>query len=247
RINVLTERRWLDAATAARLKRGAALLPAERADRMIENDIGVFGLPLAVAPNFLINGRDYVVPMVVEEASVVAAVSASAKLARASGGFNVDVGESLLVGQVLVTGVPDADAAMSVIEREAEELIALANSLQPNLVARGGGARGMDIFRARFPTGGATEEPRDDNAIILHLLVATRDAMGANTVRTMRVVMAGREEALTSGMVVMTQRSRLAVWPHVSAPTSVPASALAERGRTGEGVRDAIVVAGDFA
>ena len=185
RIDVLTERRWLDTATAARLKRGAALLPAERADRMIENVIGVFGLPLAVAPNFLINGRDYVVPMVVEEASVVAAVSAAAKLARASGGFNVDVGESLLVGQVLVTGVPDADAAMSVIEREAEELIALANSLQPNLVARGGGARGMDIFRARFPTGGATEEPRDDNAIILHLLVDTRDAMGANTVNTM--------------------------------------------------------------
>ena len=247
RIDVLTERRWLDTATAARLKRGAALLPAERADRMIENVIGVFGLPLAVAPNFLINGRDYVVPMVVEEASVVAAVSASAKLARASGGFNVDVGESLLVGQVLVTGVPDADAAMSVIEREAEELIALANSLQPNLVARGGGARGMDIFRARFPTGGATEEPRDDNAIILHLLVDTRDAMGANTVNTMCEGIAARVEELTSGTVVMKILSNLADRSLVSASTTLPVSALAERGRTGESVRDAIVLAGHFA
>lgn len=247
RIDALTERQWLDSATADRLKRGAALLPAERADRMIENVIGVFGLPLAVAPNFLVNGRDYVVPMVVEEASVVAAVSGAAKLARASGGFTVAVAESLLVGQVLVMEVADADAAISALERETEELIALANSLQPNLVARGGGARDVDVFRARFPTGGATAEPGDENAIILHLLVDTRDAMGANTVNTMCEGIAARVEQLTSGTAVMKILSNLADRSLVSACATFPVSALAVRGRTGESVRDGIVSAGHFA
>src|SRR5690606_12821220 len=185
RIDVLTERQWLDSATAARLKLGAASLSAERADRMVENVIGVFGLPLAVAPNFLVNGRDYVVPMVVEEASVVAAVSGAAKLARASGGFSVDAGESLIVGQIIVTNLADADAAMSAIGRAAGELVALANSLQPNLVERGGGARDVEAFRLRLAGDGAAAGSGGDASIVLCLLVDTRDAMGANTVNTM--------------------------------------------------------------
>src|SRR5690606_17318785 len=100
---------------------------------------------------------------------------------------------------------------------------------------------------ARFPTGGATEEPRDDNAIILHLLVDTRDAMGANTVNTMCEGIAARVEELTSGTVVMKILSNLADRSLVSASTTLPVSALAERGRTGESVRDAIVLAGHFA
>ena len=247
RIDTLTERKWLDAATAARLKSGASLLSAERADRMIENVIGVFGLPLAVAPNFLVNGRDYVVPMVVEEASVVAAVSGAAKLARASGGFSVDVGESLLAGQILVTKVADADAAMSAVERAAQELVALANSLQPNLVARGGGARDVEVFRARLAADGAAAESAGDTSIVLHLLVDTCDAMGANTVNTMCEGIAPRVEELTSGKAVMKILSNLADRSVVSARATFPVSALAEPGHSGQGVRDAIVLAGRFA
>jgi hydroxymethylglutaryl-CoA reductase len=247
RIDALTERRWLDTATAAQLKSGAALLSAARADRMIENVIGVFGLPLAVAPNFLVNGRDYIVPMVVEEASVVAAVSGAAKLARASGGFSVDVGESLLIGQILVTKVADADAAMSAVERGTQELVALANSLQPNLVARGGGARDVEVFRTQIPANGTTAEPGGGASIVLHLLVDTRDAMGANTVNTMCEGIASRVEELTSGTAVMKILSNLADRSVVSAHATIPVSALAERGHNGANVRDAIVLAARFA
>ena len=247
RIDALTERLWLDPATAARLKSGAALLSAERADRMIENVIGVFGLPLAVAPNFLVNGRDYVVPMVVEEASVVAAVSGSAKLARASGGFSVDAGESLLVGQILVTNLADADAAMSAVGRAAGELVALANSLQPNLVERGGGARDVEIFRARLAADGATAGSAGDASIVVHLLVDTCDAMGANTVNTMCEGIAPRVEELTSGTAVLKILSNFADRSVVSARVTYPVAALAEPGRSGQSVCDAIVLAGRFA
>src|SRR5690606_5282045 len=184
RIDTLAKRQWLDTATAEQLERGTALLGAERADRMIENVIAVVGLPLAVAPNFLVNGRDYVVPMVVEEASVVAAVSGAAKLVRGAGGFVAELGESLLIGQLLVTEVPDVDGAIATLERATPELIALANGLQPNLVARGGGARDVEFYRARLPSDDAPGAP-DDQTIVLHLLVDTCDAMGANTVNTM--------------------------------------------------------------
>ena len=100
RIDTLVERNWLDAGAAALLRRRATL-PGEIADRMIENVIGVFGLPLAVAPNFRIIGRDYVVPMAVEEPSIVAAVSGAAKLARSCGGFEATAGESLLAAATM--------------------------------------------------------------------------------------------------------------------------------------------------
>jgi hydroxymethylglutaryl-CoA reductase len=242
RIDALTERHWLDPVTAARLRSGVALLSAETADRMIENVIGVFGLPLAVAPNFLVNGRDHVIPMVVEEPSVVAAVSGVAKLARASGGFRVDASESLLIGQVLLTG--GTAKAIAVLEAATEELVALANTLQPNLVARGGGARDIEIFRMPLAGGGAAAP---DDIVVLHLLVDTRDAMGANTVNTMCEGIAGRIEELTSGTVVMKILSNLADRSLVSARATIPLSALAEQGRSAESVRDAVILANRFA
>jgi hydroxymethylglutaryl-CoA reductase len=245
RIDALSERQWLDPATAARLKSGAALFSAEAADHMIENVIGVFGLPLAVAPNFLINGRDYVVPMVVEEPSVVAAVSGAAKLARTSGGFTAEVGESLLIGQVLITTVKDADLALQALERAAQELVALANRLQPNLVARGGGARGMEIFRC--PTGNDRPAVPGEAALVLHLLVDTRDAMGANTVNTMCEGIAARVEELTAGRAILKILSNLADRSLVSARVTIPVPELAGRGDSGESVRDAIVAAAHFA
>jgi hydroxymethylglutaryl-CoA reductase len=241
RIDVLLERQWLDAETAARLRSGAALLSAEGADRMVENVIGVFGLPLAVAPNFRINGRDYVVPMVVEEPSIVAAVSGAAKLSRSGGGFIVDAGESLLIGQILLTGVADPAATVLVLERAKEELLRRANGVQPNLVARGGGARYVEFFQR--PLAGKP----DETAVVVHLLVDTRDAMGANTVNSMCEGIAPHIEKLTSGIVVLRILSNLADRSLVTARTTILLSELGVHGHNAESVRDAVVLATRFA
>jgi hydroxymethylglutaryl-CoA reductase len=246
RIDVLLERQWLDSETAARLKSGAALMSAEAADRMIENVIGVFGLPLAVAPNFRINGRDYVVPMVVEEPSIVAAVSGAARLSRAGGGFTADSGESLLIGQILLTGVRDPEATILILEIAKDELLRLANMSQPNLAVRGGGARDIEIFKSRLPD--VSEAHRtDDIVVVLHLLVDTRDAMGANTVNSMCEGIAPRIEELTSGTVVLRILSNLADRSLVTARATMLLSELGEHDESAESVRDAIVFATRFA
>jgi hydroxymethylglutaryl-CoA reductase len=246
RIDVLLERQWLDAETAVRLKRGAALISAEAADQLIENVIGVFGLPLAVAPNFRINGRDYVVPMVVEEPSVVAAVSGAARLSRAGGGFTVDVGESLLIGQILLCGVPDPEAVIAILENAKDELVFLANRSQPNLVLRGGGARDVEIFKFRLAQD-PDAKPADDLVVVVHLLVDTRDAMGANTVNSMCEGIASRIEELTAGTVVLRILSNLADRSIVTARVTMLLSELGRHERSAEGVRDAIVLATRFA
>ncbi len=233
RIDALAARGWLDAAAVSRLQAGAA--DSGVADRMVENVIGVFGLPLAVAPNFTINGRDFVVPMVVEEPSVVAGVSGAAKLARAGGGFEVTVADPVLAGQIQLVDVADAGAAVTALETAAEELIARANALQPALVKRGGGARGIETFRHRLPDG--------RECVVLHLLVDTRDAMGANLVNAMCEALAPEVERLAAGRAALKILSNLADRSMVGATTAVPAAALAGGGLSGEAVRDAIVEA----
>ena len=237
RIDALAARGWLDEEAAARLR--AAASGAGVADRMVENVIGVFGLPFAVAPNFTINGRDYVVPMVIEEPSVVAGVSSAAKAGRAGGGFAVTATDPVLVGQVQLTGVADPEAAVAALAAAAESLVARANALQPNLVARGGGARGIEVFRRKLP-GGA-------ECIVLHLLVDTRDAMGANLVNTMCEGIAGEAERLTSGRAALKILSNFADRSLVTASAAIPAAALADGGYPGEEVRDGIVQATAFA
>ena len=237
RIDALAARGWLDEQAATRLRAAAAA--AGFADRMVENVIGVFGLPFAVAPNFTINGRDYVVPMVVEEPSVVAGVSRAAKAARAGGGFVVTASDPVLVGQVQLTAVPDPDAAVAALAAAAESLVARANALQPKLVARGGGARGIEAFRRELP-GGA-------ECVVLHLLVDTRDAMGANLVNTMCEGIAGEAERLTSGRAALKILSNFADRSLVTASAAIPVAALADGGYPGEQVRDGIVQATAFA
>ena len=247
RVDVLLERSWLDTATALRLKSGAMVLPRDSADKMIENVIGVFGLPLAVAPNFTINGRDCMVPMVVEEPSIVAGVSNAARLARAAGGFTVEAGDPLLIGQLLLIGATDADAIVRKLEGHKPELLALANSLQPNLEARGGGARDIEFFSTELPSadeaGGRVSQP----ALVLHILVDTRDAMGANIVNSMCEGIAPRIEELTSGTVVLRILSNLADRSLVTARATILLGDLGEDGRSGESVRDAIILATEFA
>jgi hydroxymethylglutaryl-CoA reductase len=238
RIDALAARGWLRAEDAARLREGVALLGRDVAEHMTENVIGVFGLPFSVAPHFLVNGREYVVPMAVEEPSVVAGLSAAARLVRAGGGFTVEPPEPLLIGQVHVVDVADPEAAMRALAEASEDLVARANALQPALVARGGGARGIEVHR-RALAGGA--------AVVLHLLVDTRDAMGANLVNTMCEGIAPEVARIAGGRAALAILSNFADRALVTATAAVPAEALATAGLEGERVRDAIVQATDLA
>jgi len=239
RVNALVKRGFLDAAEAGQLRSGNALLPVEVADRMVENVIGVFGLPFAVAPNFVVNGRDHVVPMVVEEPSVVAAVSSAARLIRDSGGFTAKAANPVLIGQVQVVGIEDPDRAVQSLFARQRELIECANALQPRLVARGGGARAIEFFKYRLPD--------EDWTVVLHLLVDTRDAMGANLVNTMCEGVAPLVTEICGGDVVLRILSNLADKSLVRVKANIALKSLATGGRSAEFVRDSIVLANDFA
>jgi hydroxymethylglutaryl-CoA reductase len=202
RIARLEEGGWLDADTAALLRDGHHVVSVGAADRMIENVIGVFGLPLAVAPNFVINGRECVVPLVVEEPSIVAGLSSAASLAKRSGGFEVESSGSLLIGQVHVTGMADPDHAISALESAKSTLLAAANAVHPRLVERGGGVRDVELRLFALP----------DSAPLLavHVLVDTCDAMGANLVNSICEAIAPDIAAVCEGDVALRILSNLA-------------------------------------
>ncbi len=147
-------------------------LDTATADKVVENVLGIYGLPFGVALNVRVNGVDRLVPMVVEEPSVIAAASNAARMVRHSGGFRAEVVESLMIGQVQITDVEHPSAAVARLEAAAPRLLELATRAVPNLVARGGGPRAIDV--------------RDlgQRCIVLHVLVDCRDAMGANLVNS---------------------------------------------------------------
>jgi hydroxymethylglutaryl-CoA reductase len=239
RIRLIAERGALEDGDVRALLAGKALLPANIADRMIENVIGVFGLPFAVAPNFVVNGKGYLVPMVVEEPSIVAAVSGAAKTVAASDGFIVESGEPILIGQVQLIGIDDPDAAVQSLYAAQDELLAIANDLQPNLVRRGGGARELEFYKYRLPD--------EDWTVVIHLLVDTRDAMGANLVNTMCEGIAARVEEISGGNVVLRILSNLADRSKVVARATIPLPALRNDEFSAEYVRDSVVLANEFA
>lgn len=239
RVKALVDHGLITPADAELLLREKCLLSVKAADRMIENVIGVFGLPLAVAPNFLVNERDYVVPMVVEEPSVVAAVSGAAKLVREAGGFKVIPSEPVSIGQVQVIDIDDPDAVIQSLHAAQVELLALANELQPNLKARGGGARDIEYFKYRLPGGRWT--------VVMHVLVDTRDAMGANAVNAICEGLAPHVEKICGGSVCLRIVSNLANRALVSAHVRIPPGLLGRDGFPGERVRDGIVLANDLA
>lgn len=224
----------------AALSRGEQVLDTARADKMIENVIGVMGLPIGLALNFVINHQEYVIPMVVEEPSIVAALSSAAKIARAAGGFAAQATAPILVGQIQVLGVKDPARAQAAVLQRKEEILDLANSLHPKMVARGGGAVDLEVFVHPAPDGS-----RD--MVVVHLLVDTRDAMGANLVNTMCEGVASLIEAITDGRVLMRILSNLSDRALASAQMTIPVSALATRSNTGEEVRDAIIAAAALA
>lgn len=194
----LADRLGLSSDELAALTDGGLTL--EEADRLIENAVGVYGLPFGIAANFTINSKDYLVPMVIEEPSVVAACSHAAKIVRACGGFAASADEPLLVGQIQVLdAAPDAAARILAAQGE---LLALANGTHPNLVQRGGGAREITVRALPATRAGAM--------LIVQLALDTRDAMGANLVNTACEQLAPRIAAITGGRVNLRILSNLA-------------------------------------
>jgi len=239
RIDVLVERKWLDPAAAATLKGGGYVLPVAAGNRMIENVIGTFGLPVGIAPNFVVDDKPYLVPLVVEEPSVVAALSNAARLVRGSGGFRTHCHESLLIGQVHLAGIEDAAAAARAITAAADRLVEEANAVHPRLLARGGGVRGIESRALATENG----EP----ILAVHVLVDTCDAMGANLVNTICESMAQRFAEVCGGEPALCILSNLADRSVVTATCEIALSELGESPAIAAEVRDAIVRANDIA
>jgi hydroxymethylglutaryl-CoA reductase len=171
------------------------------ADRMIENVLGTFELPLGLAVNFLINGKDYVIPMATEESSVVAAASNAAKIARIKGGFSATCSEPLMIGQLQLLYVRDVVTAAQEILKHKEQILILANAQDKVLVGLGGGARDLEVRILDSPLG---------RMIVTHLIVDVRDAMGANAVNTMCEALAPMFEEISGGKVRLKILSNLA-------------------------------------
>ena len=240
RVASALEHGLLNEADSRELASGRSTLDAIRADRMIENVIGVLGLPVGLGLNFLINGREYVAPMAVEEPSVVAALSAAAKLVRQAGGFRTEADDPVLIGQIQVLNVPDpAHAAANLLSRR-EEIIHLANSIHPRMVARGGGAVDVEVHRRAMPSG-------DGEMLVLHLLVDTRDAMGANLVNSMCEGVSALVESMSGGRVFMRILSNLSDRALARAEVEIPVELLAGKRQGGEDVRDGIAMAAELA
>lgn len=239
RIEALRQHGWLSPDDAERLRDGRQVLSSVAADKIIENVVGVFGLPFSIAPNFRVNDRDYMVPLVVEEPSIVAALSGAARLARNSGGFHASCDESLLAGQVHVTGVVNADVAVQVLQDEKLALLDAANDVHPRLSARGGGVRDLEVRRLELPDGAPL--------IRVHLLVDTVDAMGANLVNTICEAIAPTIARLCQGEVSLRILSNLADRSVVTASVSYKPADLSGNGFDGDVIRDAIVMANNIA
>jgi hydroxymethylglutaryl-CoA reductase len=240
RVRAVRERGLLTDADVEQLSSGQATLDLQAADKMIENVIGVLGMPVGLGLNFLINGRDYVVPMAVEEPSIVAAISAAAKVAREHGGFTTSATPPVLIGQIQVLDIPDLQKAKAAVLEHKREILDLANSFHPRMVARGGGA--VDVEVHTYPMHSNPGE-----MLVVHLLVDTRDAMGANLVNGMCEGAASLIEQLTEGKVFLRILSNLADRALARAEVTLPIALLKGKGYPGERVRDGVIIAADFA
>ena len=173
------------------------------ANRMIENVIGTFNLPLGVATNFVVNGKEILVPMALEEPSVVAGASLAAKLCRPTGGFGAETTPPEMIGQVQLVGVRDPKKAMTDIAACETELLSKASAVDSMLVKFGGGARRLETHFVETSRG---------PMVIVHLVVDVRDAMGANAVNTMCERLAPELEKITGGQARLRIISNLAIY-----------------------------------
>jgi hydroxymethylglutaryl-CoA reductase len=228
RLDKLHELGWLSSADVDLLKQGQQVLRPSAANKMVENVVGVFGLPLAIAPNFIVNGRDYLVPMAVEEPSVVAAVSNAAKLARPDG-FVAHCDEWLIAGQIHVTDVADIQGALQNLEDQKTQLLDAANAVHPRLAKHGGGVRDIELRTIATASG---------SAIAVHVLAETGDAMGANIVNTICEALAPRIAEICGGNIALRILSNLSDRSLVSATVSYSLESIATGEYSGERVRD---------
>ena len=221
------------------LQGGSGVLTIERADKMIENVVGTFDLPLGVATNFQINGRDVLIPMVVEEPSIVAGASYAAKLVRAGGGFQASTTAPLMIGQVQLVGVASPHSARHDILAHKDDILALANRQSSSLLALGGGAQDVEVR--------LFESSPMEPMLVVHLLIDCRDAMGANAINTMAEAVAPLLEQISGGRAYLRILSNLSDRRLARTRAIVPPSALARDGLTGEEVIEGILWAYAFA
>ena len=211
------------------------------ADRMIENVIGRYSLPIGVATNFIIDGEHYVIPFVVEEASVVAAASNMAKRCQKNGGFVSNNTDPVMIGQIQVVGCEDPEASRDAILAAKEELIESCNDVDPILVKFGGGCRDVEARIIETDSG---------PMIIVHILVDCRDAMGANAVNTMAETIAPRIENVSGGTVILRIISNLAVHRLARVSATFTAEEMSDAGKDaarGAEVIDGVLQAYHFA
>ena len=208
-------------------------LKYDQLDRMVENVIGSMAVPLGVAVNFLVNGKDYLVPMAIEEPSVIAAASNAAKMAREKGGFTTSSTGPVMRGMIQVTGIRDPFSARFAVLSDKQKIIELCNAVDPILVKFGGGCKDVEAYVKDTPHG---------YILVVHLLVDCRDAMGANAVNTMAETVAPHLEKITGGKVYLRIISNLADKRLMRARAIFSKEAIG-----GEDVVDAIIKAYEFA
>lgn len=241
RINILTNMcNFTDEEITDISSQGA--LTISQADKMIENAIGIYPIPLGLGLNFLLNGKDYLVPMAIEEPSVVASASYIAKIVRDAGGFTTEATERIMIGQIQVIGCSDFQVAKQELLKNKEQLLELANSTYPSLVARGGGAEDLEVRLLNEESNS-----RFSQMLVVQLFVNTCDAMGANMINTMVEALAPYVEEITGGKVYLRILSNYVDRCLARARCVIPPYLLASDGYSGEEVRDGIVYAYEFA
>src|SRR5699024_3878326 len=217
-------------------------LAMDTADNMIENVIGTFQLPLGLGLNFLINGKDYCIPMAIEEPSVVASASHIAKIVRNAGGFTTSATDRVMTGQIQVVGCPDFNEAKEAVLKQKEALIEAANNAYPSLMDRGGGAEDLEVRILNEESGS-----KYGQMLIVHLYANTCDAMGANIMNTMAESLAPVIEDLTNGKVYLRILSNYPERCLARARCVIPPHLLKTGEFSGEEVRDGVIHAYEFA
>ena len=240
RLDAVYERGLISKKDYKLLKNQQQQLDINSADKMIENVIGVMGMPIGLGLNFLINDKEYVIPMAVEEPSIVAALSAAAKISRSGGGFKTECTDPILTGQIQVVAIKNLEQARNDLLSRKQEIIDLANSFHPRMVARGGGA--IDFSIKTYPM-----ESFEGEMLVLNINVNTQDAMGANLVNGMCEGIAPLIESITEGKVFLRILSNLTDQSIAKGTMRIPLKCLSKEGYDPEQIRDGIIIASDFA
>ena len=240
RLDAVYERGLISKKDYKLLKNQQQQLDINSADKMIENVIGVMGMPIGLGLNFLINDKEYVIPMAVEEPSIVAALSAAAKISRPGGGFITECTDPILTGQIQVVAIKNLEQARNDLLSRKQEIIDLANSFHPRMVARGGGA--IDFSIKTYPM-----ESFEGEMLVVNINVNTQDAMGANLVNGMCEGIAPLIESITEGKVFLRILSNLTDQSIAKGTMRIPLKCLSKEGYDPEQIRDGIIIASDFA